>query len=180
LCLNPDGFYGKDDKWICQTLVHEMCHAWQFAFGKPGARGYHNRQWAARMIALGLMPTSTGAVAGRITGQHMSDYVIASGPFEQAFDNLAATGWHVDVQSRPHIGEARQPNDSKTAFMCRRCRLNAWGKPGFAEPSRGVLCAACVCAALPDSPEGEQLRSLMLAYALVRKDKAEADQQIEA
>jgi predicted SprT family Zn-dependent metalloprotease len=48
LALNPDGFIGKSDEQICQTLVHEMVHAWQAACGKPSARGYHNRQWAER------------------------------------------------------------------------------------------------------------------------------------
>jgi hypothetical protein len=34
----------------------------------PKRRNYHNKEWAAKMIALGLMPSSTGMVGGKITG----------------------------------------------------------------------------------------------------------------
>jgi len=50
LALNPDTFVGRSDKDILSTLVHEMCHGWQQHFGKPSRTGYHNRQWAAKMI----------------------------------------------------------------------------------------------------------------------------------
>ena len=36
------------------TLVHEMVHFWQQEFGTPSRRGYHNREWADKMEALGL------------------------------------------------------------------------------------------------------------------------------
>src|SRR6516165_11710886 len=49
LALNPDAFINQTDKQICQTLVHEMTHVWQHVHGKPEARGYHNKEWAAKM-----------------------------------------------------------------------------------------------------------------------------------
>jgi predicted SprT family Zn-dependent metalloprotease len=60
LALNPDGFIGQSDAQVCQTLVHEQVHLWQHAFGKPSGRGYHNTEWAAKMKAVGLQPSSTG------------------------------------------------------------------------------------------------------------------------
>jgi hypothetical protein len=56
--------------------VHEMVHVWQHAFGKPSAGGYHNKQWAAKMKAVGLQPSSTGYVGGKETGQRVTHYVI--------------------------------------------------------------------------------------------------------
>ena len=50
IALNPATFLGRTDREIVSTLVHEMVHQWQHHFGKPGRRGYHNKQWAARMI----------------------------------------------------------------------------------------------------------------------------------
>jgi len=59
--------------------VHEMVHLWQHMHGKPGARGYHNKEWAAKMKAIGLQPSNNGMVGGKETGQHMMDYIIPDG-----------------------------------------------------------------------------------------------------
>ena len=40
--------------------------------GQAAARGYHNKEWAAKMKAIGLMPSNSGAVGGKETGQQMS------------------------------------------------------------------------------------------------------------
>lgn len=60
IALNPSFFSIVPPQEIMQTIVHEMVHAWQFHFGKPGRRGYHNQEWAEKMEAIGLMPSSTG------------------------------------------------------------------------------------------------------------------------
>lgn len=73
---------------VMQTLVHEMVHCWQYNFGKPGRDYYHNKEWALKMIAVGLMPSSTGEPGGEITGQHMGDYIIEGGRFLKAFGQL--------------------------------------------------------------------------------------------
>ncbi len=80
LALNPDTFQGRSDKEVLSTLVHEMCHCWQEHCGKPSRTGYHNRQWAAKMIEVGLMPSDTGEPDGKQTGQHMTHYIIRTGP----------------------------------------------------------------------------------------------------
>ncbi len=76
-----------------QTLVHEQCHVWQNYYGKPSRRSYHNREWADKMIAIGLMPSTTGRPGGKQTGQHMNDYVLAGGAFQTAAVDLMATGF---------------------------------------------------------------------------------------
>jgi hypothetical protein len=68
LTLNPDGFVDRTDEQICSTLAHEMAHVWQQAHGSPGAGRYHNKEWAAKMKSIGLMPSSTGMVGGKQTG----------------------------------------------------------------------------------------------------------------
>ena len=69
LALNPDTFIGRSDEDIYSTLVHEQAHVWQHIFGEPSKRGYHNKQWAAKMKSIGLQPSNTGAVGGKETGQ---------------------------------------------------------------------------------------------------------------
>jgi hypothetical protein len=137
LALNPDGFIGRRDSAVCSTLVHEQVHVWQQAHGKPSKRGYHNKQWAAKMKAIGLQPSSTGMVGGRETGQRVSHYVITGGAFEQSYDRLAATEWRLNLESAQRPGDERGPN-SKTKFTCPACARNVWRKP-----DTEVFCKPC-------------------------------------
>jgi hypothetical protein len=143
LALNPDSFIGQTDEQVCQTLVHEMTHGWQHAFGKSSARGYHNKEWAAKMKSIGLQPSSTGMVGGKETGQKMLDYVIPDGPFTKAFAKLAATGWRLNLQSAHRPGPKGGTN-SKTPFTCVGCGQNAWGKPDLA-----ISCIPCGLQMMP-------------------------------
>jgi hypothetical protein len=138
LALNPDTFIAHSDEWICQTLVHEMTHGWQQHCGTPPARGYHNREWANKMKAIGLQPSSTGAVGGKETGARMSDYVIPDGPFTKAFAKLAATGWKLNLQSAHRPGP-KGGSTGKDPFRCPACGQKAWGKPKL-----DVTCTPCV------------------------------------
>jgi predicted SprT family Zn-dependent metalloprotease len=139
LALNPDAFVDRSDELVLSTLVHEMAHVWQQAHGTPPSRGYHNKQWAAKMKSVGLQPTSTGAVGGRETGQHMTHYVIANAPFQVAFKKLAKMGWKLRLQSA-HVSGANGGRNSKTKFTCKSCGQNAWGKPDL-----GICCEYCEC-----------------------------------
>jgi hypothetical protein len=137
LALNPDGFINQTDEQVCQTLAHEMVHVWQHVCGKPAARGYHNKEWAAKMKAIGLQPSSTGMVGGKETGQKMGDYIIPDGRFTKAFAALAVVGWKLNLQSAARAGAPGGTN-SKTKFTCAECGQNAWGKPDLA-----IVCELC-------------------------------------
>lgn len=93
LAINPEYFLGHPLLEVMQTLVHEQCHIWQHHFGKPSRRSYHNREWANKMEEVGLMPSTTGKPGGRRTGQHMNDYVIYGGRFQEAFFELKQQGF---------------------------------------------------------------------------------------
>ena len=123
-----------------------MVHLWQQAFGQPSSRSYHNKEWAAKMKAIGLMPSSTGAVGGKETGQRVTHYIIPGGPFTQAFAALANTGWKLNLQSAPHAGGTKAP-PSKVKFSCALCDQNAWGKPDLA-----IRCDLCNARMLPERP----------------------------
>ena len=82
LCINPDYFYCRAEETL-QTLVHEQCHLWKFMFGsKEGRKCYHDKEWAAKMESIGLMPSHNGQPGGKKTGQKMEDYIIPGGTFE--------------------------------------------------------------------------------------------------
>jgi hypothetical protein len=91
--------------------------------GKAGRGRYHNRQFAAKMHSIGLMPSATGKAAGTITGDHMSHYILPEGHFiiscRQFLERYRLTWESAEggsAQTRPK-------------FTCPNCGLNAWAKP---------------------------------------------------
>ena len=115
LNLNPDGFPDRSDEQICSTLAHEMVHVWQEVFGKPSKGGYHNRQWAEQMKAIGLQPSASGLLGGKETGPQVSHYILADGRFARAYSALAATGRKLNLERTRQRGQPNggQPNGGK-------------------------------------------------------------------
>jgi len=136
LALNPDNFTGRTDELILSTLVHEMCHVWQQTHGKAPRKGYHDRQWAAKMKEVGLQPSSTGEEGGAETGQAVSHYIIPEGRFAKAYAKLAAQGFQLHWQSIPASARAKKPTRMK--FTCPDCGQNAWAKPDAL-----LICGEC-------------------------------------
>ena len=73
-------------------MIHEQCHVWQYHFGTPSRRSYHDREWASKMESLGLIPSSTGFPGGNKTGQKMDDYLLAGGHAHLAIESLKPLG----------------------------------------------------------------------------------------
>ncbi|WP_038003336.1 SprT-like domain-containing protein [Teredinibacter turnerae] len=88
IAINPSYIANSCLIEVLQTLAHEMVHCWQYCFGLPSRGHYHNREWAKKMIEIGLMPSVTGLPGGAITGQMMSDYIIEDGPFFRVYEQL--------------------------------------------------------------------------------------------
>jgi predicted SprT family Zn-dependent metalloprotease len=139
--LNPDTFTGRTDEDILSTLAHEMVHHWQAYEGTPPRAAYHDREFAAKMKSIGLCPSSTGQPGGRETGQRMTHYIVAGGPYATAYAKLANDGLRLDWESLPPDPKKRE---SKTKVTCGRCGLNMWGKPG----SR-IRCDECLLKEAP-------------------------------
>lgn len=100
IAINPAYFAVVPLLEVLQTLVHEMAHAWQFHFGNPGRRGYHNKEWADKMESIGLMPSNTGKPGGKKTGEKMADYAIPGGLFMQATDELLTQDFRISWLDR--------------------------------------------------------------------------------
>lgn len=159
LAMNPDTFTGRTDEEILSTLAHEMAHVWQQTHGKKPTRGYHDRQWAAKMKEIGLMPSTTGEPRAKETGQHVTHYIMPGGPYAVSCAKLEATGFRLDWQSAPAGKQAKAKKASKTKFTCPECGQNAWAKSDAL-----LMCAVCY-------EEGEGETVLMLAEI---DEKAEA------
>lgn len=139
VALNPDTFHGRTDEEILSTLAHEMAHVWQEVHGKAPRRCYHDKQWAAKMIEIGLMPTSTGEPGGKQTGQSVTHMIVGGGAFQKAYEAFAAQGYALNWQATP-FGEAekKKKTASKTKYTCSSCGANAWAKPGA-----NLICGDC-------------------------------------
>lgn len=162
IAINPAFFAVVPLLEVLQTLVHEMAHAWQFHFGKPGRRGYHNKEWADKMEAIGLMPSNTGKPGGARTGEKMADYAIAGGLFMQATDELLSkefsVSWldrfppahHVDgtpavvSDDGDELGEmveaGTRNRSNRVKYRCPICETQVWGKPALR-----ILCGGDDC-----------------------------------
>ena len=160
LAINPSMFTRFPLLEICQTIVHEMCHGWQYHYGNPSERNYHNREWADKMISIGLMPSSTGNPGGKEVGQKMSDYPVKSGAFIKASEELINSdvfaGLFYEVspdmialidhdkplfeQIKDYVidqeNNPQKPRKSKLKYSC-SCS-NVWGKPGLE-----MMCKSC-------------------------------------
>lgn len=159
IALNPSLIKECSLEDTCSTLVHEMCHVWQFHFSKHSSRrgarrSYHDLEWAAKMEEVGLVPSDTGLPDGKKTGRSMSHYIVTDGPFASATKALLARGfylpWIERAFERPdkQEGEPGEPDApskknrdlSKQKFTCPSCGQNAWAKQ-----SAKLACTAPGC-----------------------------------
>ena len=137
IALNPSHFSSRTTEQSLSTLVHEMTHLEQHHFGTPSRQSYHNAEWAAAILRIGLVPSDTGQPGGRTTGQRMSHYVEPGGWFAGACQDLLGKGFVIEWTDR--AGEPKAGRSGKRAkYLCPRCRLAAWAKPGAA-----LKCGTC-------------------------------------
>jgi predicted SprT family Zn-dependent metalloprotease len=141
IALNPSHFKDRTTEQSLSTLVHEMAHLQQHHFGKPSRTGYHNKEWAGMMRAVGLIPSDTGAVGGKEVGQRVSHYIEKGGRFAQACKELMGNGFdalYVELWSEGDAAKRKTKAASKTRYSCESCGVNAWAKPGVA-----LICGDC-------------------------------------
>ena len=131
IALNPETM-GRKPVEVLSTLVHEMVHHEQHAFGKPGKTA-HNKEWAEMMDAIGLTPTSTGKKGGKRTGRKVTHMIVKDGPFAQACDAFLARTENskIVLAGSPAARTARKQDLSKVKHTCAECGTNVWGKIGL-------------------------------------------------
>jgi len=77
-----------------------MVHHWQSHFGKCSPSNPHNREWAGKMISIGLQPSNTGLPGGKQTGYSMNDYILPDGPFLKDCNILVQGGFQIPWMDR--------------------------------------------------------------------------------
>lgn len=154
---NPDYFVGRSDKDILATLAHEMAHLWQQEHGNPSRTSYHNKEWAAKMIEIGLQPFNVDHPE-KMTGQKVHHEIVAGGKFDVACDEFLGQGHALQWQG---VGEGAADNEekekkakkkNKVKYTCPGCGQNAWAKPGAK-----LVCGECMTAMIGEDAEaGEE------------------------
>jgi len=99
------------------------------------------------MKEIGLQPSTTGQPGGKETGQSVTHYIVAGGPYAKAYAKLKARGFRLNWQSAPAEEGAKAKKASETKYTCPECGQNAWAKPnaklfcgGCYEDGQGPLC----------------------------------------
>ncbi len=152
IALNPSHFATQQPMKVLSTLVHEMVHLWQHHYGKPPRKGYHDRQWAAKMHEIGLIPTATGETGGKETGQKMSHLIEENGRFALAVQKFLAAHPAILYSDRSENDTARKKKAaSKTKYTCPVCGLHAWAKP-----DAPLVCGNCQEPMRAENVEGEE------------------------
>ena len=129
---------------VMGTLVHEMCHHYQYLFGKKAGqkRSYHDLEFASIMECTGLICSCTGKEGGKKTGYKMTHYILEGGIFESltllAPDSLKTPF----VLNAPRgIRELKTPQEhskTKICYQCSVCQNKVWGKPNLQ-----ISCVPC-------------------------------------
>lgn len=88
IALNPAYFPVLTLAESMSVLVHEMVHQYQYCFGEPGRKRYHNEQFAELMEGYGLLVSDTGTPGGKRTGERMSHYIEEGGLYDQVCARL--------------------------------------------------------------------------------------------
>ena len=136
ISIMPDAMYQRTDREVLATLVHEMCHLKQKQYGTPSRNGYHNRQWAEYMQAIGLEPTAFGKYdsrnpelseeekakspgEGKSTGQKVSHFISPGGSFDRACRKLLESGFQLNLHQLPILSVPQKK--SKLKYTCPQC-----------------------------------------------------------
>ena len=125
---------------VMGTLVHEMCHHYQYTLGvKKGKRtAYHDKEFAEIMERVGLICSTTGEPGGKQTGRRVSHYVLDGGAFEKLTIDAPESLKTPFTINNNLFGRERNFRDEhsktlklKIKYECPNCKNKVWGKPNL-------------------------------------------------
>lgn len=103
IALNPSLFAEHSWLSLMKAIAQQQCHIWQHMHGTPGRPGYHNSEWSGKMKEIGLLPTATGELGGRSTGQRVVIRIMPNGQFIRACIKFVESYPKMPVSSRWHF-----------------------------------------------------------------------------
>lgn len=126
IALNPD-YLARDVYEVLATLVHEMCHVWEFEeFIKDPYKltSYHSKRFEKRLSECNLK-----AVINNKSRSSCSTVIPDDGIFKGIADEYLKTKEFLSIASTKGDKKAKAKN--KTKYVCTGCETNVWGKAGL-------------------------------------------------
>ena len=132
IALNPD-YLARDVYEVLATLVHEMCHVWEFEeFIKDPYKltSYHSKRFEKRLSECNLK-----AVINNKSRSSCSTVIPEDGIFKGIADEYLKTKEFLSIASIKTEGdkaaEKKAKAKNKTKYVCTGCGTNVWGKAGL-------------------------------------------------
>ena len=126
IIMNPALYEPDSPSEFLAVLAHQMTHLWQVHYGAPGRGGYHNREWADKMIEVGLQPSQSGEKGGRETGDTMRHLIISGGEFYKAVQELVRSSGLLTWRQREKPAPSTSSKSGKRQkFTCPECGVIA-------------------------------------------------------
>lgn len=131
IALNPDHL-ARDVYEVLATLVHEMCHVWEFEeFIKDPYKltSYHSKRFEKRLSECALK-----AVINNKSRSSCSTVIPDDGIFKGIADEYLKTKEFLSIASTDAIKtetKKKAKAKNKTKYVCTECETNIWGKAGL-------------------------------------------------
>jgi predicted SprT family Zn-dependent metalloprotease len=128
IALNPDHL-AREVYEILATLVHEMCHVWEFEeFIKDPYKltSYHSKRFEKKLSECNLK-----AVINNKSRSSCSTVIPDDGIFKGIADEYLKTKEFLSIASIKTEGEKKAKSKNKTKYVCTGCKTNIWGKAGL-------------------------------------------------
>lgn len=117
-----------DNKEMCATFVHEMCHLWQAQCDEPAKNGYHNKMWAWKMQEVGLTPVSIDR-PGTMLGFKVTHEIMDGGPFDIRYKEFV--NWYGVLLDENKSPVKRVTSTSKTKRPYAQCDCRKMAIPSI-------------------------------------------------
>lgn len=171
ITLNPAYLAVRSIASTLAELVHQMVHAAQHVYGKPGrpktGGHYHNKEFAAWSEEIGLFTTDDGSPTGARQGENVTYIILEGGRFEQAVEQLLTEAYRVSWLDRFPAG---QPGEHEMRRMA---------APAIAAARLEAKQAAALPVEAAHDEDEVQAEEGSLAGAVPRVQEADADEDGE-
>lgn len=102
------------------TLLHEQVHLWQQHFGKPSENTYHNKQWAKKMVEVGLLPFCVTDPT-KTTGYKCSHNIDPNGVFVSVAEKFITLRGDIPVQTNGTVKHKFVKVNHRPKLVCSSC-----------------------------------------------------------
>lgn len=121
------------------TLTHELVHQWQHHFGTPGENAYHNKEWANKMLSVGLTPYCV-TNDKLMTGYKCSHDIVEDGPFDKVAKKFIELRGDLPISTVPDFTVRLTKTKHRPLMVCPQCNRRMSVPKGF---NISIICNDC-------------------------------------